>query len=126
MTKEIGGKRCGVCQKPFTNFKWHNGAKPKSTMICRACSVSRGNKCQSCLGQMNGSKQADEAQSKSNKLSGTRRERDEADDASGVLEKQKKKNEDAEKLKSTKAVVQQQQQQKKMAPKTGGGGFGFG
>jgi hypothetical protein len=51
MTKEVAAKRCGVCDTPFTLFKWQiaTDARPRATVICRGCATAK-DKCQSCLG----------------------------------------------------------------------------
>lgn len=56
MTKEVAGKKCAVCSKPFTVFSWKiaTDARQKSTVICRSCAESR-KKCQACLGMMTNS-----------------------------------------------------------------------
>lgn len=50
VTKQVNGKRCGVCQKPCTVFTWSiaANARQRTTVICRACATSKS-KCQSCL-----------------------------------------------------------------------------
>lgn len=50
MTKEAHGKRCGVCETPFTLFCWQAGTKGrlKRVEICRNCAQAK-NVCQVCI-----------------------------------------------------------------------------
>lgn len=50
MTKEPYGKKCQVCESPFTVFAWQAGTKGrmKRVEICRACAQAK-NVCQVCI-----------------------------------------------------------------------------
>lgn len=50
MTREAYGKRCGVCETPFTLFTWQAGTKGrlKRVEICRKCAQAK-NVCQVCI-----------------------------------------------------------------------------
>ena len=50
MTKEPHGKKCSVCETPFTVFAWQAGTKGrlKKVEICRSCAESK-NVCQVCI-----------------------------------------------------------------------------
>lgn len=50
MTKEPYGKKCQVCETPFTVFAWQAGTKGrmKRVEICRACAQAK-NVCQVCI-----------------------------------------------------------------------------
>lgn len=50
MTKEPHGKKCQVCETPFTVFAWQAGTKGrlKRVEICRACAQAK-NVCQVCI-----------------------------------------------------------------------------
>jgi len=50
MTKEPHGKKCQVCENPFTVFAWQAGTKGrlKRVEICRSCAQAK-NVCQVCI-----------------------------------------------------------------------------
>ncbi|GKY97628.1 hypothetical protein MPSEU_000721200 [Mayamaea pseudoterrestris] len=50
MTKEEHGKKCKVCENPFTVYAWQAGTKGrlKRVEICRACAQAK-NVCQVCI-----------------------------------------------------------------------------
>lgn len=50
MTKEVSGKECKICARPYTVFRWKPGPKArfKQTIICQTCSKLK-NVCQTCL-----------------------------------------------------------------------------
>eukprot|EP00918_Siedleckia_nematoides_P105460 GHVU01230317.1.p1 GENE.GHVU01230317.1~~GHVU01230317.1.p1 ORF type:complete len:375 (-),score=40.54 GHVU01230317.1:1259-2356(-) len=50
MSKEVAGKECKICTRPFTVFRWQPGrkARHKSTIVCQMCSKLK-NVCQTCL-----------------------------------------------------------------------------
>jgi pre-mRNA-splicing factor RBM22/SLT11 len=50
MTREEHGKRCGICETPFTVFAWQAGTKGrlKRVEICRNCAATK-NVCQVCI-----------------------------------------------------------------------------
>lgn len=50
MTKEKHGKKCQVCERPFTVFAWQAGTKGrlKRVEICKSCAQSK-NVCQVCI-----------------------------------------------------------------------------
>jgi len=50
MTKESRGKRCQICETPFTLFSWQAGTKGrvKRVEICRNCAQAK-NVCQVCI-----------------------------------------------------------------------------
>jgi len=50
MTKEMHGKKCQVCETPFTVFAWQAGTKGrmKRVEICRNCAKAK-NVCQVCI-----------------------------------------------------------------------------
>ena len=50
MTKEEHGKKCQVCENPFTVFAWQAGTKGrlKRVEICRSCAQAK-NVCQVCI-----------------------------------------------------------------------------
>lgn len=50
MTKEPFGKKCQVCETPFTVFAWQAGTKGrlKRVEICRSCAQAK-NVCQVCI-----------------------------------------------------------------------------
>jgi pre-mRNA-splicing factor RBM22/SLT11 len=50
MTKEAHGKKCKVCENPFTVFAWQAGTKGrlKRVEICRSCAQAK-NVCQVCI-----------------------------------------------------------------------------
>ena len=84
MTKEVAGKRCGVCARPFTLFSWRIAAdaRVKATVICRACAEARG-KCQSCLCAMPVPGAGGGGAGGAGGGAGTRRERDGDGDGDG-------------------------------------------
>ena len=50
MTKESHGKKCSICETPFTVFAWQAGTKGrlKKVEICRSCAQAK-NVCQVCI-----------------------------------------------------------------------------
>jgi pre-mRNA-splicing factor RBM22/SLT11 len=50
MTKEAHGKKCKICETPFTVFAWQAGTKGrlKRVEICRSCAQAK-NVCQVCI-----------------------------------------------------------------------------
>ena len=50
MTKEAHGKKCQICENPFTVFAWQAGTKGrlKRVEICRSCAQAK-NVCQVCI-----------------------------------------------------------------------------
>lgn len=50
MTKEVYGKECKICDRPFTIFRWKPGAgmRFKKTEVCQTCAKLK-NVCQTCL-----------------------------------------------------------------------------
>lgn len=50
MTKESHGKKCQICENPFTVFAWQAGTKGrlKRVEICRSCAQAK-NVCQVCI-----------------------------------------------------------------------------
>ena len=50
MTKESHGKKCRICEAPFTVFAWQAGTKGrlKKVEICRTCAQAK-NVCQVCI-----------------------------------------------------------------------------
>lgn len=50
MSREVDGKDCKVCSRPFTVFKWNPGAETRlrKTEICQLCAKLK-NVCQSCI-----------------------------------------------------------------------------
>lgn len=50
MTKEAHGKKCKICETPFTVFAWQAGTKGrlKKVEICRSCAQAK-NVCQVCI-----------------------------------------------------------------------------
>ncbi|CAM9576420.1 unnamed protein product [Chrysoparadoxa australica] len=50
MTKELHGKACKICDRPFTVFRWRPGTKArfKSCQVCQSCSKMK-NVCQVCV-----------------------------------------------------------------------------
>ena len=50
MTKETHGKKCKICETPFTVFAWQAGTKGrlKKVEICRSCAQAK-NVCQVCI-----------------------------------------------------------------------------
>lgn len=50
MTKEPWGKACKICERPFTVYRWHPGAKGryKKTELCYTCAKLK-NVCQTCV-----------------------------------------------------------------------------
>jgi pre-mRNA-splicing factor RBM22/SLT11 len=50
MTKESHGKKCKICENPFTVFAWQAGTKGrlKKVEICRTCAQAK-NVCQVCI-----------------------------------------------------------------------------
>ena len=50
MSREVDGKDCKVCSRPFTIFKWNPGAETRlrKTEICQLCAKLK-NVCQSCI-----------------------------------------------------------------------------
>jgi pre-mRNA-splicing factor RBM22/SLT11 len=50
MTKETHGKKCQICETPFTVFAWQAGTKGrmKRVEICRSCAKAK-NVCQVCI-----------------------------------------------------------------------------
>lgn len=50
MTKEAHGKKCQICENPFTVFAWQAGTKGrlKKVEICRSCAQAK-NVCQVCV-----------------------------------------------------------------------------
>ncbi|KAL7562656.1 hypothetical protein ACA910_006348 [Epithemia clementina (nom. ined.)] len=50
MTKEAHGKKCQICESPFTVFAWQAGTKGriKRVEICRSCAQAK-NVCQVCI-----------------------------------------------------------------------------
>jgi len=50
MTKEAHGKKCKICETPFTVFAWQAGTKGrlKKVEICRSCARAK-NVCQVCI-----------------------------------------------------------------------------
>ena len=53
MTKEPFGKKCQVCERPFTVFAWQAGTKGrlKRVEICKSCAEAK-NVCQVCIYDM--------------------------------------------------------------------------
>ena len=50
MTKQEHGKKCKICETPFTVFAWQAGTKGrlKKVEICRSCAQAK-NVCQVCI-----------------------------------------------------------------------------